>query len=247
MAKQKKCPDCPPVGAPEYMATYGDMMTLLVTFFVLLISYSSMQEAKFSSAMISIRGALGVMKASATSKVRPQVTPFFDSKTGEIDYDIKQIIEQLDEETKKSGTHENVKITYEEGKIHFRISTPMLYSSGNANLKESSFKALDLIAKVLEKSSYEIRIEGHTDNVPIHTAKFPSNWELSTERAMSIVRRFVNQNVSPERFQVIGYGEYRPISTNETPKGRELNRRVEIYVNLKKEKSSEIDKIMNLE
>jgi len=247
MAKKLKCPDCPPVGAPEYMATYGDMMTLLVTFFVLLISYSSMQEAKFSSAMISVKGALGVMKASATSTYKPQITPFFDSKSGEMEFDVKQVIQQLEEETKKTGTHEKVQITYTNGKIHFRISSPMLFSSGNSKLKENSFSTLNLIAKIMKKSTYDIRVEGHTDNVPINTIIYPSNWELSTARAMSVVRKFVSEGIAPERFQVIGYGEYRPIATNSTEEGRRLNRRVEIYISLKKERKADIKNMIQVE
>lgn len=246
MAREKKCPECPPVGAPEYMNTYGDMMTLLVTFFVLLISYSTMQESKFSSAMISVKGALGVMRSSSTSKIRPQIKPFFDSKSGEMEHEIKQIIQQMEEETKRSGTHDQIKITYVDGKIHFRISNPMLFSSGRAQLREQSLPTLDLISKILANSKYEIRVEGHTDNIPINTTRYPSNWELSTSRAMSVVRRFISQGIPAEKFQVIGYGEYRPIATNDTAEGRELNRRVEIYVNLKKERRNEFNEMIKM-
>jgi chemotaxis protein MotB len=206
-----------------------------------------MQEAKFSSAMISVQGALGVMKSTSSTNLRPQITPFFDSKSGEgeVEYEIKQVIKQLEEETKRSGTHENVKVTLSEGKIHFRISNPMLFSSGNSNLRNTSLSTLDLVAKILKNSKYEIRVEGHTDNIPISTSRYPSNWELSTARAMSVVRYFIRQGVAAEKFQVIGYGQYRPIATNSTSIGRELNRRVEIYVNLKKESRGEIKQLIN--
>ncbi len=244
MAKKFKCPDCPPVGAPEYMLTYGDMMTLLVTFFVLLISFSSMQEAKFSSAMISLKGALGIMKADAGSFIAPQTIPMFEVNKGDMEHEIEELLRQLAEETEKSGTHEKVKVTKAKDRIHFRLSTPMLFTSGSNILKSQANPILELISKLLTKTPYEIRVEGHTDNRPMYSAKFPSNWELSAGRALSVVRKFVDFGVPAERFQVIGYGEYRPVATNDTNEGRELNRRVEIFINLKKDEKKQMKSLI---
>lgn len=238
--KKKKCPECPPTGAPEYMLTYGDMMTLLVTFFVLLISFSSMQEAKFHQAIGSLKGALGILKTDAGFTLRRLKIPAYSKKSDVGEHEIKKVIEQLKEATEKKGTHEMVKIEQSKDRIHFEISNPMLFDSGRAELKSTSSNVLDKIASVLNLLDFEVRVEGHTDNVPINTPRYPSNWELSQTRALSVVKYFISKGVEPSRFQAIGYGKYRPIATNETPEGRALNRRVEINVNLKDEKTSEL-------
>jgi len=111
----------------------------------------------------------------------------------------------------------------------------MLFTSGSADLRLESSEILEQISRVLNMVSFEVRVEGHTDNIPISTERFPSNWELSQARALSVVRRFIENGVEPSRFQVIGYGEYRPKATNDTPEGRTINRRVEISVNLQSE------------
>ncbi len=240
MAKKQKCPDCPPVGAPSYMTTYGDMMTLLVTFFVLLISFSSIQESKFKQAMSSLQGALGVLQADGGRMIlRPQL-PYYEIKRHDFDYEMEKILQQLEEITERTGTHENVKYERSKDRIHFSISNPMLFDSGSASVKVEANEILAQIARVLAMVPYEVRVEGHTDNIPIHTSRFPSNWDLSAARALAVVQEFIGNGIPPERFQVIGFGEFRPIAANDTPEGRSQNRRVEIYVNLKDEVSGRL-------
>ena len=240
MAKKKKCPECPPVGAPAYMTTYGDMMTLLVTFFVLLISFSSMQESKFQKAMGSLKGALGVLKADRGQYVMKPRIQVFEFKSHSFDYEIEKILQQLEEATERTGTHDQVKYERSKDRIHFSISNPMLFTSGEAILKNEANEILMQIGRILSMVPFEVRVEGHTDDIPIHTARFPSNWELSAGRALAVVRKFIEFDIPPERFQVIGFGEYRPIANNKTAEGRAQNRRVEIYVNLKSELSGQL-------
>jgi len=229
MSKAKKCPE-----------------SLLVTFFVLLISFSSMKETKFEKAMSSLKGALGVLMADRGSFVISQNVPLYEFQSGgEFEHKLEKVLQQLQDATEKSGTHEMVKVEKSADRIHFSISNPMLFSSGSNRLKTDSYELLKQISNVLAMLPYEVRVEGHTDNVPINTVKYPSNWELSAARALSVVRKFLEFGISPERFQVIGYGEFRPIATNATSTGRAINRRVEIYVNLKDEtkKSGFINKL----
>lgn len=233
MAKQKKCPECPPVGAPAYMNTYGDMMTLLVTFFVLLISYSTIEQKKFTMAMTSLRGALGVMTSSQGVSLPVSSMPMFQIGKGRIDQIIENIIQQIREQLQRSGMQDQVRMTQSKDQIHFSISEPLLFNSGQAEVKPTADSLLVLIAEILNTVPFEIRVEGHTDNIPIRTARFPSNWELSFARGIALTRKMIDFGVSPERFQVIGYGEYRPIADNTSNQGRALNRRVEIYVNLR--------------
>ncbi|MCD4651598.1 MAG: OmpA family protein [Candidatus Cloacimonetes bacterium] len=236
MARAKKCPECPPVGAPSYMLTYGDMMTLLVTFFVLLISYSNMNEIKFSKAMASLKGAMGVLKADAGAKIRRQNIPMYEWKNNnELQYKIERVLQQLQDITDQTGTHEMVRVEQDAERIHFSIANPMLFELGAADLKTEAKEILEQISSILELTPYTIRVEGHTDNIPIKTTRFPSNWELSASRAIAVVRFFADTGIDPGRFEAIGYSKNRPIATNQTSLGRAQNRRVEIYVNLKKE------------
>ena len=235
MAKKKKCPECPPVGAPAYMNTYGDMMTLLVTFFVLLISYSTIEQKKFTIAMTSLRGALGMMTSSQGVSLPISKMPMFQIGKGRIDQIIETQIMEIQEMLKKSGMQDMLKTQQSKDQLHFNISEPLLFSSGEATVKASADSVLKIIAEILNTVPFEIRVEGHTDNIPINTVRFPSNWELSFARGIALSRKFIEFGVSPARFQVIGYGEYRPIADNATAQGRGLNRRVEIFVNLREE------------
>ena len=121
------------------------------------------------------------------------------------------------------------------------IPSEILFESGKADLKEGAEKALDLIAKSIKDSfqldlGWEIRIEGHTDNIPIHNSEFPSNWELSTARAISVVRVFIeNDHFLPSQLQAMGFGEYKPIVENDSAENRKKNRRVDIKINKKYE------------
>lgn len=119
------------------------------------------------------------------------------------------------------------------------IPSEILFKSGKADLKEGAEKALDLIAKSITDSfqldlGWEIRVEGHTDNIPINNSKFPSNWELSTARAISVVRVFIeNDHFLPFQLQAMGFGEYKPIVDNDSAENRKKNRRVDIKINKK--------------
>ncbi len=119
------------------------------------------------------------------------------------------------------------------------IPSEILFKSGKADLKEGAKEALDLIAKSIKDSfqldlGWEIRIEGHTDNIPIHNSEFPSNWELSTARAISVVRVFIeNDHFLPSQLQAMGFGEYKPIVENDSVENRKKNRRVDIKINRK--------------
>jgi chemotaxis protein MotB len=230
------------------MLTYGDMMTLLVTFFVLLISFSSTQASKFNSAAGSLKGALGVLSAQGTYIKQPSL-PYTKVGKGYHDKEVKKIIQETKAMTERTGINEMVKITQSKDQIHYRISNPMMFDIGRAKIKDVGKPVLDQIVKLLNKTTYEVRIEGHTDNIPIHTRKYKNNWELSFARALSVTEYFISKDISAQRFQVIGYGEYRPIASNSTKAGRALNRRVEIYINLKTEvtKNAEGQSLLNKE
>lgn len=240
MAKKQKCPECPPEGAPAYMATYGDMMTLLVTFFVLLISFSSIQEVKFQKAISSLRGALGVLKADAGAYVRKPRTPMYEFKDEEMQYQLEKVLEDMRRITEEESTPESqLSVEKSKDRIHFSISSPMLFDSGHAELKPEADAVLKTIAEILAMTPFEVRVEGHTDSDRLMPgARYRNNWELSAARALAVVEQFLSYedlDIDPSRFQAIGYGEFHPLADNDTEEGKKLNRRVEIYVNLKSE------------
>ena len=119
-----------------------------------------------------------------------------------------------------------------------RLAESLLFDLGSAELTPQALGFIDKVATILVAANKLVRVEGHTDNVPIHTAQFRSNWELSTARASSVIRYLIEKfNFSPELLSASGYGEYRPIAPNDTPENRAKNRRVEFVITDKEEDS----------
>ena len=231
MARKKKA-ECEE-GVPGWMVSYGDMMSLLLTFFVLIVSFSSMQESKFQSAMASIQKALGALPKN--SGVNAKMTMFNDQQQRDMDEMINEV-QEMKEKIKGLNLEDQVKVTLTEKGAHIVISDPMLFDLGSEKLRSGVVPALDVVADLISgNDSTEIIVEGHTDNWPINSSKFPSNWELSAARALSVVKYFAfKKNFDPGRFAAVGYGEYRPLKPNTSVENRAANRRVEIYVNTKK-------------
>ena len=237
MAKDK-CPECK-AGAPEWMATYGDLVTLLMCFFVLLFAFSSIDAQKFEAVMQSFQGSAGVLSGGKALSEAPLV---FDGMP-ESQTSSQQVIEQNKLENLKEQVEqyleENqmgamVDIELEDRGLVIRFKDNVLFDPGSATIKAGSFPILDFLSELLstdELINEEIRVEGHTDNVPNISTLYPSNWELSTARATNVVRYFVEQSsFLPGRLSAAGYSEYHPISTNDTAEGRSANRRVDIVV-----------------
>lgn len=141
----------------------------------------------------------------------------------------KGLLEQtLDKEIKDK----QVRLSMEEKGLVITFVSEVLFDSGKANLKPESFGSLDKVAKILVENVPEnnIGIEGHTDNEPIKHSKWKSNWELSAHRALSVLEYLEGKGVNPQRLSASGYGEYKPVASNDTTQGRQLNRRVEIVI-----------------
>jgi len=216
-------------GAPAWMVTYGDLMSLLLTFFVLIVSFSSIELIKFQKALGSLKGALGILpKQQSVIFQKEPIIPLLS------DYNerrIRKAATELRELIKKQGIDDKVKLEVTDKGILVRIDSPILFELGSADLKPEAFPILNKVIEMTRNWPNEIRIEGHTDDLPIHTDKFPSNWELSTARALSVLKYFLKKgNVEPERLSAAGYGEYHPLVPNTSPENRAKNRRVEIYI-----------------
>jgi chemotaxis protein MotB len=157
----------------------------------------------------------------------PQPTP---SDLEPVDNRLWVVASNLDSSLQGFVDKKLVKINLQGDRIEIQLSSKMLFGSGSARLSADARKAFRDIAIIVKPLNNRIHVEGHTDNIPIKTLMYPSNWELSAARAASVVEYLARQGVAPERLAAIGYGEFRPISSNDTEEGRKKNRRVTLVL-----------------
>jgi chemotaxis protein MotB len=214
-------------GAPVWMATFSDMATLLLTFFVMIVAMSEVEVQKFQAALSYFQGNTGVLNELA---VTPPSRDFIILEKQEKVRQQVDRYEQLLDYLKENDLQNKVQVNLSEQGLHVIITDSIMFLSGHAELLEGSRNLLAEVAGVLGSEVQSVVVEGHTDNDPISTGRFPSNWELSAARSSAVVRHLLTLKsaLEPGRYLATGYGEYRPIDTNETPAGRSRNRRVEI-------------------
>jgi len=207
----------------RWLVSYADFITLLFAFFVVMYSTSSVNEGKFRAVSESAQAAFNPSHYSAKKiEVGPKLSEYSSSRMEHI-ASIKGILKDLE----NKGL---INIFQDRRGIVIRITDTALFDSGSTEIKKEALDAVDRLAETLTTMKEEIQIEGHTDNIPIKSVQFPSNWELSSARAISILRRFISHGIDPKRLTAIGYGEFRPIASNETEAGRAKNRRVDIVI-----------------
>jgi chemotaxis protein MotB len=200
--------------------TFGDMMALLLTFFVLLIGISSPDPGKFDKAMKSIADALGAAPVSTE-------TLMVAEKESEASF--KNLGSQVKEIINEGNMQDVVQVEITEKGIVLNIVGGALFRSGGARVSRDMKPLLLTVSDMVKKLPYKIIVEGHTDNTPTRTARYPSNWELSAARAATVVRVMVEGGVAADRFSAIGYAEFRPLYA-QTKANRAKNRRVEIII-----------------
>ncbi|MEE9554819.1 MAG: flagellar motor protein MotB [candidate division Zixibacteria bacterium] len=214
----------------RWLLTYADLITLLLAFFVVLYSMSKIDSGKFSE----VSTALHMVLRGSGPLVLPEETVGIDKDLGDAwsaigDLRILQslIRTKLDE----LGLSATISANVDRRGLIIRVSESAFYDLGSADLRPEAYGVLNVMSDFLIDIPNHIRIEGHTDNLPISTDKFPSNWELSVNRATICVRYFVEKHkFRPDRISALGYGQYRPIASNDTVEGRRQNRRVDIIV-----------------
>lgn len=248
----------PPVeeGAPTWIVTFADLMSLLLTFFVLLFSMSEVRQERFLIAAQSLREAMGsTAEAPAPNPIGlmpDEVDPELDMSNpgqntgatlnpvdgneGEDVVDVfaeaymDMIIERLRELVVQSGLEEGaVEIVKEDEGVYLRIRDAALFPSGSATVIPSGRSLISSLADITTELAVPAIVSGHADSRPISTAAFPSNWELSAARAAGVARLLVEGGQSPEKLEVQSFGEFRPVADNETLDGRAKNRRVELF------------------
>lgn len=213
--------------ASTWLATYGDMVSLLLCFFILLYSFSSVDSQKFKQVVISLQEALGGILMGGGA-----ITDGIDAGGSEVEIaQMEDVLAEIQQYIEENGLQGAVVAEYEERGVVIRFMDTVLFDLAKANLKPDSVHILDKLAQVLLKVPNQVAIEGHTDNLPIQTAEFPSNWWLSTARANRVAEYLISgHDVAPERVSVVGYGEFRPLQPNTSAANRAKNRRVEILI-----------------
>lgn len=223
----------------EWLTTYSDMMTLILCFFVLLYSFSLLDTDKFRQLAQSMAIALGGNSQVITNGGNVGPVPIDENPGEESNYEgeglmgleAQKIYEEVSSYIDENGLNAKVTIKRETRGVLIELQDNILFDSGEAKLKEDSIPLLKKIAGLLKQFSNEVIVEGHTDNLPINKGYYQSNWELSTDRANKVVRYFIEkEGLDGKRFQAVGLGEFRPIESNDTPQGRQKNRRVNILL-----------------
>ena len=227
----------------RWLVSYADFITLLFAFFVIMYSVSSVNEGKFRTVSESIQAALHPVVSKPISHARfdigdhkASLTPGQPAKP-EI---VRRMKDAIVKSLKGAGLvggisiSEGISITETDHGVQVSIADSTMFESGRADLRPEAFPILASLAEVLgEPVVQDVKVQGHTDNVPIRSLAFPSNWELSSARAVTVVRTLSEQyGVPAERFSASGFAEFKPLSDNLTPETRAKNRRVELHVTL---------------
>ncbi|HLV00435.1 MAG TPA: flagellar motor protein MotB [Acidobacteriota bacterium] len=211
-------------GAPAWVVTFGDMMSLLLTFFVLLFSFSEIDAVRYRALSDAIREAFGVHKAEQmfdTPTAPDSLVTDTGGATGELLNQLQSIIPQaFPGALPDHGEGQGVLLT---------VPGKLLFESGRDDLNPDVKPQLRKIAELLMvRDNLTLQVEGHTDDVPINTARFRSNWELSAARAIAVIRFLIEEcGVPSSRLAAAGYADSRPLVKNDSPENRERNRRVE--------------------
>jgi chemotaxis protein MotB len=208
---------------PLWLVVLSDIMTNLMLFFLVLYVFSLQPETQAKEMFMS--GFDKDSKVSAREKEADKIVQKFKEE---------DVARTLSEELAKAGLKDMAEVQMTDKQIKVNIAAPVLFASGKAGLTASSAEVLGAVAKVISKLPNDITVEGHTDNVPVKSGDYATNWELSAARADAVVELLAAKYAIPqERMVSAAYGEYRPVAANDTPEGRAKNRRIEIIVSRK--------------
>ena len=225
----------------RWLVSYADFITLLFAFFVVMYASSQTDKGKIGKLAVAIETAfkdLGIfnlpsskippLSQGPTQEGLPTVTALREQSTVS---NLAKLQNELAQQLQSELSRGEVAIKVGREGLVVSLREIGFFGSGSAEVKLRSEPAVERIARVLAHGHYQVRIEGHTDNLPIHTQRFDSNWELSTSRATEMAKLFVTRyGFPPESLSVAGYAEFHPVSPNTTPEGRALNRRVDLVV-----------------
>ncbi len=250
MAKKKE--EQAKKGLPAWMGTYGDLVTLLLCFFILMFAMSSVDAAKFEQMAQSFNPNITLIQSGGSDGLSDAVgsgidsLPNVDKSINNSKENYKKMQEQLNQMASEFKTYfaennfsQSVDVNVVDDMIQISFKDGILFEKGKATLNAQAKEALlGVVSQLEEYPNSTIKIEGHTDNMPINTAQFPSNMYLSAARAIAVYEYYMAKGIAPERMSAEGYAEYKPVAPNDTPENRAKNRRVELYI-----KPNELDVI----
>jgi chemotaxis protein MotB len=213
---------------PTWTITFADLMMLLLCFFVLLLSFSELDREKFKIITGSLRHAFGVQSIEEVM-VLPKGVDLIRRNFNDPTF-VEEILKaKIRSAIRLARMEGNLRVRENEVSVTVSFPNQVLFDSGSARLKDAAFPILDYFREVILSTPHPIRVVGHTDDVPIDTPQFPSNWELSSARAGAVIRYLLSQGqMSPDRFAAMGCADTVPMATNDSPENRAKNRRVEL-------------------
>lgn len=234
----------------RWLISYADFITLLFAFFVVMYSVSSVNEGKYKVLSETLTGVFNApqrsfqpieigdqpqrsLNAPADSVIPPAVTEA--PRNPEMDAQarteaLRAMADQLSMEFDELINQGVVSLETSDQWLELNLPNSLLFGSGDAEPHYDAFEVVEKIATVLNNRDNAVKVEGFTDNQPISTSRYPSNWELSAARAASMVRMLVMEGIEPERLAAVGYGQYQPVARNDTEEGRRRNRRVVLLI-----------------
>jgi chemotaxis protein MotB len=240
----------------RWLVSYADFITLLFAFFVVMYSISSVNEGKYKVLSESLEGVFNTKEktlspiqvgdyvplAEEEPHGRTRINPIMDRpepvakeepKDPDEDLQLEEIAGEFRESFEDLIFEEHLTVEQKEDWIEISLNESVVFQSGGSEPLDEALVIIEKIAGIMSDRDNAILIEGHTDNVPIRGSVFPSNWELSAARAASVVRYLALEGVTPSQMGAVGFGEFKPIARNDTPRGRLKNRRVVILVSKK--------------
>ncbi len=233
--KEKKAPE----GAPMWMVTFSDMVTLLLTFFVLMLSMANMDKVKFQQASDSLAGAFGVMgSADKTETAPPRVV-----STSPINDDFSaKVYRRIRTKLREFKLNKKIKLIKDRGAVILRVDEAVLFQSGESRLSPEADPILRKVAELVRPLPLNMKIEGHTDNRGAELA----NWDLSVNRAVAVLRFLATNELVPmARMAATGYGSQKPLFPNNSEQERALNRRVEFVLESQGDPNQDLPYLMD--
>lgn len=220
-------------GAPAWVVTYGDMMSLLLTFFIFLFAFSSVDAQEFEAVMDALKAQLGILDGGRTLDTGAFINAGFEG--GELasiteEGEFQEMIKYVESYVEEQELGSDVNLELDERGLVIRMTGQVLFDLGKANLNPAGREVLKTIARFLKGIPNDIMIEGHTDDLPINNSEFPNNWVLSSIRATTVISYFIEQRIDPRRLSAAGYSEYKPLVPNTSAANRAKNRRVDIVI-----------------
>lgn len=234
----------------RWLLTYSDLITLLMVFFVVMYALSNLNAKKFQAVALSLSHAMGGGGQSVLNEPGTSLAPGISGSSLIEDMqmtmetkeasDLEKIRKELQAYIDENGLNDKVSVNLEDRGVVLSFKDVALFPLGSAELTPDARELINKTGQILKKAPQFIRVEGHTDNLPINTAQFPSNWELSVTRATRVVQELIKElDFHPDRLSAAGYGEFRPKSPNDSNENRQRNRRVDIVVLKSKYETSE--------